>query len=76
MPVAKSHSKDRIGKSRPTADDFAGPVPECALHEVLNPSFITELDPGGAYEPYPALGKYTGWLLRRIGRPRCRFRDP
>lgn len=57
----------KIAKSTPTADDFAGPVPGCALYEVVDPSFIEKLDPTGGYEPDPELGKYTGWLLRKIG---------
>jgi len=56
-----------IAKSAPTANDFAGPVPGCALYEVVDPSFIADLDPDGGYEPDPRLGKYTGWLLRKLG---------
>ena len=57
----------KITKSKPTANDFVGPVPECALYEVVDPSFITELDPDGAYKPDPKLERYTGWLLRNVG---------
>jgi hypothetical protein len=42
-------------------------VPGCARYEVIDPSFITTLDPQGAYESDPNFKKYTGWLLRKIG---------
>jgi hypothetical protein len=57
----------KIAKPTPTADDFAGPVPGCALYEVSDPSFIENLAPDGEYAPDPGLGKYTGWLIRKIG---------
>ena len=57
----------KITKPSPTPNDFTGPVPGCALYEVVDPSFIVELDPDGGYAPDPKLGKYTGWLLRKIG---------
>jgi hypothetical protein len=57
----------KIAKDKPTADDFAGPVPGCALYEVIDPSFIVKLDPHGAYQPDPKLQKYTGWLLHKVG---------
>jgi hypothetical protein len=57
----------KIAKSQPTADDFAGPVPGCALYEVIDPTFIAKLDPDGDYEPDHKLGRYTGWLLRKAG---------
>jgi len=52
---------------RPTAEDFsAEPVPGSALYEVTEPAFIHELDPGAAYKVDPRLGRFTGWLLRRV----------
>jgi hypothetical protein len=57
----------QTAKSTPTADDFSGPVPGSAIYEVVDPSFITKLDPDGAYQPDPKLGKFTGWLIRKIG---------
>jgi hypothetical protein len=63
--IRREHFK--IAKPTPKADDFAGPVSGCALYEVVDPTFITTLDPDGAYEPDPKLRKYTGWLLRKSG---------
>ena len=57
----------QIDKPVPAQNDFAGPVPECALYEVVDPTFIQELDPDGGYEPDPVGGRYTGWLLRKHG---------
>jgi hypothetical protein len=57
----------KIAKDKPTADDFTGPVPGCALYEVIDPSFIVKLDPRGGYKPDPKLQKYTGWLLHKVG---------
>lgn len=54
-------------KPTPKQSDFAGPVPGTALYEVVDPSFITKLDPDGGYQPDRKLGKLTGWLLRRSG---------
>jgi len=57
----------KIAKSTPTQHDFTGPVSGCALYEVVDPSFIAKLDPAGGYKPDHKLGKYTGWLLRKLG---------
>jgi hypothetical protein len=57
----------KIAKSVPTQADFTGPVPGCALYEVVDPTFITKLDPDGGYKPDHKLGRYTGWLLRKSG---------
>ncbi len=57
----------KIAKPTPTADDFAGPVPGCALYEVVNPGFIAKLDPDGGYEPDLKLARYAGSLLRKVG---------
>lgn len=48
------------------ASDFAGPVPDCALYQVVDPTFINDLDPDGGYSPDPTLNAFTGWLLRRV----------
>jgi hypothetical protein len=36
-----------------------------ALYNIDDPTFITEVDKDGAYEPDSKLGKYTGWLLSK-----------
>jgi hypothetical protein len=55
----------KIDKPTPTAEDFDGPVPGCALYEVADPSFISVMDPASRYKPDPKLERFTGWLLRR-----------
>lgn len=53
-------------KWTPPAANFK-PIPDCALHEVVDPGFIFAIDSGHAYAPDPKLDKYTGWLLKRVG---------
>lgn len=56
-------------EEHPTPNLFGEVVPETALHIVEEPEFITKLDQHGAYQADPVIGKITGWLLRRIGKP-------
>jgi len=52
------------------ADTFGELVPSTALYIVENPAFLTALA-GTAYSPDPVIGKYTGWLLERLGHARA-----
>ena len=52
------------------APHLASQVPGTALYATSDPSFIRELDPNGAYAPDSALGVFTGWAVKRVGRAR------
>lgn len=56
-------------KDHPTPSVFGEIVPDTALHVVEKPEFLTAIDTAGEYAPDPIVHKYTGWILRRRGRP-------
>lgn len=48
---------------------FGARVPGTALFRVTDPVFIRRRDTAGAYQVDPVIGDYTGWALRRAGKP-------
>ena len=56
-------------EEHPRAEAFRPePVPGTALYAVGDPSLVTDIDTGGAFEPDAELGLFTGWLIKRHGR--------
>ena len=52
----------------PPGSNFQGPVPETgALYEVVDATFIQDIDKEGAYKPDRKLGRFTGWLIECVG---------
>lgn len=57
------------GPQAPPAANFVGPLESSALYEVVDSTFISDLDQAHKYRPDTKLGRFTGWLLRRVGEP-------
>lgn len=53
----------------PQIGAFGARVAGTALFRVADPTFIKRRDTAGAYQVDPVIGDYTGWPLRRAGKP-------